>query len=114
MHRDNTIQDEDLEVVDVPKKHLPAFYRGLAFLISMQLDRTRTECIRVSRLKSLTDADALMASYDESEQLRLACIKVARKTRRRSLFVFNHRRRSVFVFNHTIYIEREFIRNETQ
>jgi hypothetical protein len=62
--------------VGVPKKDLPAFYRGLAFLLTMQLDRTRTECIRVSRLKSLTDADALMASYDEGEQLRLACIKV--------------------------------------
>jgi hypothetical protein len=82
MYRDNTIQDEDLEVVDVPKKHLSAFYQGLAFLLTMQLDRTRTECIRVSRLKSLTDADALMASYDEGEQLRLACIKVERARER--------------------------------
>ena len=40
-----------------------------------QLDRTRTECIRISRLKALSDTDSLMLVYDEREQLRLACIK---------------------------------------
>jgi hypothetical protein len=76
MERDNTIQNQDMHVTGVPEEHLPAFYRGLSLLLTTQLDRTRTECIRVSRLKSLTDTDALMASYDEKERLRLACIKV--------------------------------------
>jgi len=60
----------------VPEAELATFYRGLCLKLTIQLDRTRTECIRISRLKALTDTDALMMIYDEREQLRQHSTKI--------------------------------------
>jgi len=60
----------------VATTELPAFYQALAHKLTLQLDRTRTECIRISRLKALSDTDSLMLLYDEREQLRLASIRI--------------------------------------
>ena len=79
--KDNTIREDDLTLMgrggsEVPDLELADFYRGLCLKLTIQLDRTRTECIRLSRLRALTDTDALMEIYDEREQLRLASIKI--------------------------------------
>lgn len=73
---DNVIRLEDIEIAGVPTtQDLSAFYRGLAHKLALQLDRTQTECIRLSLLKALTDTDALMLLSGGSEQLRLDIVR---------------------------------------
>ena len=63
MDFDNKIKPADFEIVDVPSPLLPLFYQGLALKMTLQLDRARTECIRISRLKALSDTDSLMLLF---------------------------------------------------
>ena len=49
----------------VPEELLPDFWQGVALRLAHDFDRTRTEVIRISRLKSLTDTELLQSLYDK-------------------------------------------------
>ena len=57
---------------------LSNFWQGVALKMAHILDRTRTECIRISRLKALSDKSSFLSDHNEEEQLRLDCIQLFR------------------------------------
>ena len=62
-------------VGDADEGTLAKMWQGVAMNLANTLERVRTESIRISRLKALTDQASLMLLCDESEKLRLDCIK---------------------------------------
>ena len=66
---------QDCRVGDADDHALSGLWQGIAIDLALTLERARTEGIRMSRLKALTDRDSLLLLYDEGEQLRLDCIK---------------------------------------
>ena len=69
-------QAPDYQLAGVPDSVLPDFWRGVAIKLAHQLDRTRTECIRISRLKAMSDTDLRTLHGDEGENIRRHCIKI--------------------------------------
>jgi hypothetical protein len=49
----------------VPEELLVDFWQGVALGLAHEVDRARTEVIRISQLKSLTDTDVLESLYDK-------------------------------------------------
>jgi hypothetical protein len=70
-----SVHSRDWRVGDVNEGTLAKMWQGVAINLSNTLERARTESIRISRLKALTDQASLMLFHGESEQLRLVCIK---------------------------------------
>lgn len=62
-------------IKNIPPDQLSTFYRGLAINISMQLSRARLEAIRISECRAFNDRQTVLRDQDETEQLRIACIK---------------------------------------
>ena len=76
--RVSTFENSDMQVEGIPEYSLPLFWQGVALQIAQEYDRSRTECVRISRLKALSDTDSLLLLYDEGEPLRLDCIMMFR------------------------------------
>jgi hypothetical protein len=70
-----SVHARDWRVGDADEGTLAKMWHGVAINLANTLERARTESIRISRLKALTDQASLMLLYDESEKLRLDCIK---------------------------------------
>ena len=70
-----TVHPRDWRVGDADAGTLAKMWQGVAINLANTLERARTESIRISRLKALTDQASLMLLYDESEKLRLDCIR---------------------------------------
>jgi hypothetical protein len=70
-----SVHARDWRVGDADEGTLAEMWQGVAINLSKTLERARTESIRISRLKALTDQTSLMLFHCESEQLRLSCIK---------------------------------------
>ena len=49
------ITESDYHLEGVPLQDLADFWQGVAIKMAHQFDRTRTESIRISNLKALTD-----------------------------------------------------------
>ena len=45
----------DYNISGVNEQSMPQMFQGICFKLAQQLDRTRTECIRISRLRALSD-----------------------------------------------------------
>jgi hypothetical protein len=44
----------------VPSEKLPAFYKGLAHILAMQLSKALSEAVRLSGLKALNDRSGVL------------------------------------------------------
>ena len=65
------LRESEFQIKGIPVTILATFYHGVALRMAHLLDQTRTECIRISRLRALSDTESLKLMYDDGEQLRL-------------------------------------------
>jgi len=70
----NIAKSRDFELAGVSCTSLSDVWQGVALQMAHQFDRTRTECVRVSNLKAISETESLMVMYDEGGQLRQVCV----------------------------------------